>query len=59
MTKVLVADDEQDARDLPADILLDAEYEVVEATDGGAALDKACNEHPDFVCVKTARANLL
>ena len=49
MTKILVVDDEQDVRDLLADILLDAGYEVILAADGGAALDKATSEQPDLV----------
>ena len=49
MTKILVADDEQDVRDLLTDILLDSGYEVIEAADGGAALDKATSERPDLI----------
>ena len=49
LTRILVADDEQDVRDLLTDILLDMGFEVIEAADGGEALDKACNEHPDLI----------
>jgi len=49
VTKILIADDEQDVRDLLADILLGAGYEVIEAPDGGAALDKATSEQPDLI----------
>jgi len=49
LTKVLVADDERDTRDAIVDILFDAGYDVIEAPDGGAALEKACQEHPDII----------
>ena len=49
MAKVLVAEDEQPIRIVLADTLLDAGYDVIEATDGGAAFEKACLEHPDII----------
>ena len=39
MTKILVVEDESDIRELLVDILCDSGYDVVEAGDGGAALD--------------------
>ena len=41
MTKILVADDTRDVRELLADILADAGYEVVKAKNGGEALEIA------------------
>ena len=49
MTKVLVVDDEQDIRDLLVDTLSDAGYEVIEAKNGGSAIDKAFLELPDVI----------
>ena len=49
MTKILVAEDELDIRDLLVDLLCDAGYEVVEAADGGAALEQVCREQPDII----------
>ena len=49
MTKILVVEDERRIRELLVDILLDAEYEVIEAEDGCEGLEKACSEHPDIM----------
>ncbi len=49
MTKILVAEDEYPIRAVLVDILLDVGYEVIEAMDGGTALQKACHEHPDII----------
>ena len=49
MTKVLVADDEQGIRELLTDTLGDAGYDVIEASDGAEALEKAGEEHPDVI----------
>ena len=49
MAKILVVDDEKDVRDLLTDILLDAGHDVIEAVDGGEAVDKARNERPDLM----------
>jgi DNA-binding response OmpR family regulator len=47
--KILVAEDEPDIRGLVAFSLRYAGYEVVEATDGQEALDKALSELPDLI----------
>jgi DNA-binding response OmpR family regulator len=47
--KVLVADDDQDLRDLVAFTLTHAGYLVVKALDGPAALRAAAEESPDLV----------
>ena len=49
MTKILVVEDERRIRELLVDILLDAEYDVIEAEDGCEGLEKACREHPDII----------
>ena len=49
MTKILVADDERDIRNLLVDDLSDAGYDVIVAQDGSAAFDKACDESPDII----------
>ena len=49
MTRVLVAEDEADIRELLVDILVDAGYEVIGVDDGRKALDTARSQHPDIV----------
>ncbi len=49
MTKILVVEDERRIRELLVDILLDEEYDVIEAEDGCEGLEKACSEHPDIM----------
>ena len=49
MAKILVAEDARNIRGILADILSDAGYDVIEASDGGMALDKACQDDPDLV----------
>jgi CheY-like chemotaxis protein len=49
MTTVLVVDDEFDIRELLVDTLIDAGYEVIEASDGNAALARIAADHPDIV----------
>ena len=49
MTRILVVEDDPDLRELLADILLDAGYDVVEAADGSSALEMSCDAHPDVV----------
>ena len=49
MTKVLVAEDEQDSRDLLVGALAEAGYAVIEAEDGAMAFEKACQERPDLI----------
>jgi diguanylate cyclase (GGDEF)-like protein len=46
--RLLVVDDEQDARDALIEVL-EPEYEVITAPDGEAAVDLARAEHPDVV----------
>jgi len=48
MSKVLVAEDDRHVRELMVDALFDAGYDVIEAKDGAAALEKATAEHPDL-----------
>ena len=49
LTRVLVAEDEADIRELLVDILADAGYEVIGVDDGRKALDTARSLHPDIV----------
>lgn len=49
MAKVLVADDDRDIRDLLVDTLVECGYEVIEAADGRAAFELACQEEPDLI----------
>ena len=49
MAKVLVADDAADIRALLVDALSDAGHDVLEAADGGAAVETAFLEHPDLI----------
>lgn len=46
--RVLVADDNPVSRELIREILEDDGYEVIEAGDGGEALEKLRNHHPDL-----------
>ena len=46
---VLVVEDEEDLRNLVADILIDAGHDVTEAKDGGEALEKARDVEPDII----------
>jgi DNA-binding response OmpR family regulator len=52
MSKVLVAEDDRHVRELLVDALFDAGYDVIEAKDGEAALEKATQEHPDLVLLE-------
>lgn len=49
MTRVLIADDEPHIRKLVSFTLGNHGYEVLEATDGGEAYERACAEQPDLV----------
>jgi CheY-like chemotaxis protein len=49
MTKVLVVDNEGTARKTIVDILSAAHYEVTEASDGGAVVEKANSQRPDLI----------
>ena len=49
MTQILVAEDEPDIRELLVDLLRDAGYDVIQASDGSAALEKARLELPDMI----------
>ena len=48
-TRVLVVDDEEDAREMLAAILTQAGYDVDDAADGFAALSKVSHYRPDVV----------
>jgi len=47
--RILVADDEDDFRELICLFLKSKKYEVLEACDGGEALSKALSERPDVL----------
>ncbi len=47
MPKILVAEDVPDLRFLVTEVLMDAGYEVIQASDGAAALEMARREVPD------------
>lgn len=49
MTKILVADDEPHMRTLVTATLDDPRFDVIEASDGTAALDMVRRERPDLV----------
>ena len=49
MPKILVVDDEPHIREVVRRFLTPEGYDVIEAGDGGAALEKACQELPDIV----------
>ena len=49
MTKILVVEDERRIRELLVDILLDSEYDVIEAADGCEGLEKAFSQHPGIM----------
>jgi two-component system cell cycle response regulator DivK len=47
--KVLVVDDNQDSRELVVKVLKNKGYEMIEATDGEEAIEKAVGERPDLI----------
>ena len=49
MATVLVVDDECDIRELLVDTLLDAGFQVIEAANGKAALEKVARDHPSIM----------
>lgn len=49
MAKILVAEDELRIRSLLADLLTDSGHEVLQAANGGSALEQACSELPDLI----------
>jgi flagellar protein FlaH len=49
LANILVAEDVRHIREILADTLTDAGHEVSEASDGGMALEKACQDNPDLI----------
>ncbi len=49
MTKILVAEDERDIRELVVDTLFDKGYDILESRDGREAVDIAIKEAPDLI----------
>src|SRR5215471_19464949 len=49
MMRILVVDDEKEIRELVRDVLIDDGYEVDEACDGKAAIDRAAAQRFDLV----------
>jgi len=49
MTKILVAEDERDIRELVVDTLFDKGYDILESKDGREAVDIAFKEAPDLI----------
>ena len=49
MQKVLVVEDNPDCRDLLAVVIKKSGYQVIEAENGRAALEKASSEMPDLI----------
>ncbi|MDI6890978.1 MAG: response regulator [Thermodesulfovibrionales bacterium] len=47
--KILIVDDNQDSRELVVKILKSKGYQMIEATDGEEALEKAVSERPDLI----------
>lgn len=58
MTKILVVDDNQSARDLIIDILSYTGYEVLSAVDGLSGLQVAIQESPELIISDIAMPNL-
>ena len=56
--KILVAEDEPDIRELIGITLRYAGYEVVEATDGEDAVEKARRESPDLILLDVRMPNM-
>lgn len=52
MSKILVAEDDRYVRELLLDAMSDMGFDVIEAKDGNAALEKATSEHPDLVLLE-------
>lgn len=50
-TKILIADDYEDNRELQRLLLVAAGYQVLEATNGAECLDMAREGHPDLIMV--------
>jgi len=48
-TKILIVDDEENVRNLYADVFREKDFEVIEAIDGVDGLDKATKNVPDLV----------
>ena len=57
-TKVLVAEDEQDIRNLIAFSLEYCEYNVVQASNGQEAVEKAVAEQPDLILLDVSMPRL-
>jgi DNA-binding response OmpR family regulator len=49
MTKILVAEDERDIRELVVDTLFDKGYDILESKDDREAVDIAIKEAPDLI----------
>ena len=49
MTKILVAEDKRDIRELVVDTLFDKGYDILESKDGREAVDIAIKEAPDLI----------
>ena len=49
MQKVLIAEDSKTIREVLGGILAREGYEIIEATDGQTAFEKACQESPDLI----------
>jgi len=49
MAKILVVEDDEVIRNLLMDTVMDRGFQVIEAEDGGAGLDKAINQLPDVI----------
>ena len=49
MAKVLIAEDDRHIRELLVDTLFDGGYDIIEAKNGGVALEKALQERPDLI----------
>lgn len=52
--KILVVDDNRDSRELVVKVLKNKGYEMIEATDGEEALEKAVAERPDLILMDIA-----
>jgi len=47
--KILIVDDNQDSRELTVKVLKNRGYQIIEASDGEEALEKALAEKPDLI----------
>ena len=58
MPKILVVDDDDDAREIARDLLMISGYEVIEASNGPGGVTAAVSERPDLILMDIMMPNL-